>query len=121
MAISAKCKNVMAAADYALFTAAGRTQKTVYVQAGGQPSHRAAWDDPLADRLCGGFFTGARTAQEEAIVRPRYSGYVPLQTAGGNALQAHLRDGHGLDGTLEKLDSLYRESRMRGDRKFQTY
>jgi multiple sugar transport system substrate-binding protein len=120
IAISAKCKNVMAAADYALFTANGRTQKTVYVQAGGQPSHRAAWDDPFADRLCGGFFTGARTAQEEAIVRPRYSGYVPLQTAGGNALQAHLRDGNDLGETIEKLDALYRESRMRGDRKFQT-
>ncbi len=39
-----------------------------------QPSHRAAWNDPLADHLCGGFFSATRKTQEEAFVRPRYSG-----------------------------------------------
>lgn len=120
LAISANCKNVSAALDYAVFIASGHIQKTIYVQAGGQPAHRAAWDDSLADQLCGGFFSGTRSAQEEAIVRPRYSGYVALQTDGGNALQEHLRDGRSLDATLEKLDALYRESRSRGGKNFQT-
>jgi multiple sugar transport system substrate-binding protein len=120
IAVSSNCRNVTAAVDYALFTANGDTQKTIYVLAGGQPSHRAAWDDAFADQLCGGFFSGTRAAQEEAIVRPRYSGYVALQTDGGNMLQEHLRDGRSLDSTLEKLDELYRESRARGGRKFQT-
>ena len=120
IAISANCKHIAAAVDYAMFTASGHTQKTLYVQAGGQPSHRAAWEDALADRLCGGFFSGTRTTQEEAIVRPRYSGYVALQTDGGNALQEHLRDGRSLEATLDKLDGLYRESRARGGRNFQT-
>ena len=121
IAISANCKNVVAAPDYALFTASGHIQKTIYVHAGGQPSHRAAWDDEFADELCGGFFSGTRTAQDEAIVRPRYSGYVALQTDGGNALQEHLRDGRSFDATLEKLDTLYRESRSRGGKDFQTH
>ena len=120
IAISANCKDVTAAVDYVLFTASGQTQKTIYVQAGGQPSHRAAWDDKFADELCGGFFSGTREAQDEAFVRPRYSGYVTLQTDGGNALQEHLRDGRSLDATLEKLDTLYRESRARGGKDFQT-
>jgi multiple sugar transport system substrate-binding protein len=120
IAISANCKNVAAAVDYALFTANGHTQKTIYVQAGGQPSHRAAWDDELADRLCGGFFSSIRATQEQAIVRPRYSGYVALQTDGGKALQAHLRDGRSLDTTMEVLDQLYRASRTRGGKNFQT-
>jgi multiple sugar transport system substrate-binding protein len=120
IAISANCKNVAAAVDYALFTSNGQTQRTIYVQAGGQPSHRAAWDDQFADQLCGGFFSGTRDTQEEAIVRPRYSGYIALQTDGGNALQEHLRDGRSLDATLEKLDQLYRESRTRGGKDFQT-
>ena len=120
IAISANCENVTAAMDYALFAANGHTQKTIYVQAGGQPSHRAAWDDKFADQLCGGFFSGTRLTQEEAIVRPRYSGYVALQTDGGNALQEHLRDGCSLDATLEKLDQLYRESRKCGGKTFQT-
>lgn len=120
MAVSINCKNVAAALDYALFTASGCTQKSLYVQAGGQPAHRAAWDDTLADQLCGGFFSGTRLTQEESLIRPRYSGYVALQTEGGNALQEYLRDGGSLQATLEKLDARYRDSRARGGKTFQT-
>ncbi len=120
LAISANCKNAAAALDYALFVASGRVQQGIYVHAGGQPAHRAAWDDGLADELCGGFLSGTRLTQSEAIVRPRYSGYVALQTDGGKALQEYLRDGRGLVATLEKLDARYRESRTRGGRAYQT-
>jgi multiple sugar transport system substrate-binding protein len=120
IAISTRCNNLPAALDYALFVASGNVQKGIYVQAGGQPSHTAAWDEPFADDLCGGFFSGTRATQGEAIVRPRYSGYVALQTDGGNALQAYLRDGSGLAATMDKLDALYRESRARGGKDIQT-
>jgi multiple sugar transport system substrate-binding protein len=120
IAISANCKNVSAALDYALFVASGNTQKGIYVHAGGQPAHRAAWDDGLADELCGGFFSSTRLSQSEAIVRPRYSGYVALQTDGGRALQEYLRDGRSLPAVLDKLDVLYGESRTRGGKAFQT-
>ena len=119
MAISSNCRDIEIALDYARFTAAGATQRTTYVNAGGQPSHRAAWDDPAADALCGGFFSGTRITQEEAFVRPRYSGYVPLQTRGGIALQEALRDGSDAKATLEKLNALYRESRQAGSPSFQ--
>ena len=120
IAISANCKNAAAALDYALFVANRKTQKGIYVHAGGQPSHREAWNDPLANELCGGFFNDTRFAQSEAIIRPRYSGYVALQTDGGKALQEFLRDGRSLMATLDKLDLLYRESRTRGGSGFQT-
>jgi len=120
IAISANCKNVAAAIDYALCVASGTVQQGIYVHAGGQPSHRSAWDDRLADELCGGFFSGTRLTQTEAIVRPRYSGYVALQTDGGKTLQEFLRDGRSLSAVLEKLDALYRESRTRGGKDFQT-
>ncbi len=119
IAISTACRNVATALDYALFVARGDTQKGIYVQAGGQPSHAAAWSDRLTDELCGGFFSGTRVAQSEAIVRPRYSGYVPLQTEGGKALQEYLRDGRSLETTLEMLNALYRKSRVHGGRLFQ--
>ncbi|HWF18023.1 MAG TPA: ABC transporter substrate-binding protein [Verrucomicrobiae bacterium] len=119
IAISSHSNNVEAALDYACFVAAGATQKTIYVHAGGQPSHRAAWNVPAVDALCGGFFSGTRATQEEAFVRPRYSGYVPLQTQGGSALQEALRDGRGAEAVLEKLDALYRESRRAGSTSFQ--
>lgn len=120
IAISTSCKHPQGALDYALFTASASVQRTIYTLAGGQPAHRAAWDDTFADQLCGGFFSDTRATQDEAIVRPRYSGYVPLQTDGGNALQECLRDGRSLDVTLDKLDALYRESRTRGGENFQT-
>jgi len=119
IALSSNCSHLGIALDYACFVARRTTQCTLYVNAGGQPSHRAAWNDPSADRLCGGFFSGTRMTQEEAFIRPRYSGYVPLQTDGGNALQEALRDGRDAEAVMEKLDSLYRESRQTGSPSFQ--
>lgn len=120
IAISANCKQIALALDHALFLANGAAQKGIYVHAGGQPFHVAAWNDKLVNELCGGFFSGTRLSQSEAIVRPRYSGYVPLQTEGGRALREYLRDGRGLDATLDNLDALYRLSRMRGGKEFQS-
>ena len=119
IALSSNCKNLEVAADYARFVADGATQRTLYVNAGGQPSHRSAWQEPFADSLCGEFFSGTGKTQEEAFVRPRYSGYVPLQTNGGNALQEALRDGRDPEAVLDKLDALYRESRADGSPNFQ--
>jgi multiple sugar transport system substrate-binding protein len=119
IAISNHCKHVQAALEYARFVADGVTQKRIYLQAGGQPSHRAAWDAPDADKICGGFFSMTRATQQEAFVRPRYSGYVPLQTNGGNLLQQTLRDRRDAEAVLEELDALYRESRRTGSEEFQ--
>jgi len=119
IALSSNCSHLGIALDYACFVAGCTTQRTLYVNAGGQPSHLAAWNDPSADGLCGGFFSGTRTTQEEAFIRPRYSGYVPLQTGGGNALQEAIRDGCDAEATLEKLDALYRKSRPTGSPSFQ--
>jgi multiple sugar transport system substrate-binding protein len=119
IALSTKCNHVEIALDYASFVASGTIQRTLYPNAGGQPALRAAWNDPSVDALCGGFFSGTRTTQEEAFIRPRYSGYVPLQTKGGNALQEALRDGRDPEAVLEKLDTLYRESRRTGLSSFQ--
>jgi multiple sugar transport system substrate-binding protein len=119
IAISNHCKNVQAALDYARFVADGVTQTGIYLHAGGQPSHRAAWDAPGADKICGGFFSATRAAQQEAFVRPRYAGYVPLQTKGGNLLQQTLRDRRDAEAVLEELDALYRESRRNSSAEFQ--
>jgi multiple sugar transport system substrate-binding protein len=119
LALSRECHHLELALDYAQFVASASVQRTLYLHAGGQPAHRSAWDDPTADALCGGFLSGARTAQEEAFIRPRYSGYVPLQTRGGNALRETLCDGCDPEPVLEKLDALYRESRQTGKPAFQ--
>ncbi len=119
IAISIHCKHVQAALDYARFVADGVTQKGIYLHAGGQPAHRAAWTDPGADKLCGGFFGATRATQHKAFIRPRYSGYVPLQTDSGNVLQEALRERRDAETVLEKLDAVYRESRQSGSAEFQ--
>lgn len=119
VAISRHSKNLEAALAYACFIARGTTQRTLYLNAGGQPSHRAAWNDPVSDAACGGFFSGTRITQDEAFVRPRYSGYAPLQTNGGMALQEALRDGRDAKAVLDKLDELYRQSKQAGSPSFQ--
>ncbi|HTV39710.1 MAG TPA: ABC transporter substrate-binding protein [Candidatus Sulfotelmatobacter sp.] len=120
IALSTKCHHPEIALDYACFVAGANVQRTLYVNAGGQPSHRSAWDDSAANVLCGEFFSGTKMTQEEAFIRPRYSGYVPLQTTGGAALQETLRDGRHPDATLDKLNKLYRESRKSGSPSFQS-
>ena len=120
VAISARCHNVRLALDYARYVADGAAQKTIYFYAGGQPSHRAAWTDSKANEFCGGFFSGTQITQEEAFVRPRYSGYVPYQASGGKVLQQILRDGRDTNKMLDKLDALYRESRESGSPDFQS-
>jgi multiple sugar transport system substrate-binding protein len=119
IAISNNCHNVEAAFDYARFVAGNDTQRTLYVHSGGQPSHSMAWNDPSVDEFCGGFFSGTRTTQSKAFIRPRYSGYVPLQTKGGSVLQETLRDGRDAEAVLKKLDTLYQESRQTGSPCFQ--
>ncbi len=119
IAISANCANLTDALDYALFIANRNTQKGIYLHAGGQPSHTGAWNDLSADEFCGRFLSGSKIAQEEAFIRPRYSGYVPLQTSGGAALQKVLRDGRDAQAVLEELDVLHRESRQAGSPRFQ--
>jgi multiple sugar transport system substrate-binding protein len=120
VALSTQCRDSEVALDYASFIAGAAVQRTIYVKAGGQPSHRSAWDDSAANVLCGEFFSGTKMTQEEAFVRPRYSGYVPLQTTGGKALQDTLRDGQGSEAALDKLDELYRASRKSGSPSFQS-
>lgn len=110
IAISRNCKEIDLAIDYVLFTASAEVQRGIYTLAGGQPSRVEAWEDSKLDEVCGGFFSGAGKAQREAIIRPRYDGYVPLQEAGGNALIYCLRDGKDSSATLDELDAAYRNS-----------
>jgi multiple sugar transport system substrate-binding protein len=119
IAISSNCKHATIALDYARFVADGTIQRTIYFNAGGQPSHCIAWNDASIDGLCGGFFSGTQITQRDAFIRPRYNGYVSLQTKGGNTLQEALRDRRDSKAVLEELDTLYRESRQVGLPPFQ--
>jgi multiple sugar transport system substrate-binding protein len=110
LAVSASSLHVEMACAYAAFTAAPEIQRTVYVDGGGQPGHRAAWTDPTANASAGGFFADTLDAVDAAYLRPRYDGFLAFQDEGGNLVHGHLRDGGDADAALDALDASYRAS-----------
>jgi multiple sugar transport system substrate-binding protein len=110
IAISQRCEAVAEALAFSRFCASAPIQQGIYTLAGGQPAHRAAWDDAELDQRCGGFFSAARQAQEACIVRPRYHGYVPLQESGGEPIQACLQGTLTECEALDQINQAYRAS-----------
>ena len=103
-----------AALDYALFVANGNTQKT-HLRPSRRPTIAPCRVERSLRRMnCAADFSAVREpTQEEAFIRPRYSGYVPLQTNGGNGLAGERFAMDAIaEAVLEKLDALYRESRQ---------
>lgn len=114
IAISSSCKSPDVALDYALFTGSADVQSGIYALAGGQPSRREAWCNSALDAVCGRFFSHARQDHEQAIIRPRYEGYVPLQELAGKPLRQHLLGEIAPGKALDAVDAAYRASLPKG-------
>jgi multiple sugar transport system substrate-binding protein len=110
IAISKKAVSLRDALHYSLFVADAQIQRDLYGPTGGQPAARAAWDDALLNRLSGNFFLNTRSNIENAYVRPRYRGYIPLQEAGGVHVARYLRGQASAEAALDAIDQLYRNS-----------
>lgn len=107
LAVSARTARLADAVAYAQFVAAPDTQAGLYVRAGGQPAHRAAWEDPEADDVVGGFFTRTRATMDHAFVRPRHPGYLSWQDAVGPVLADFARHGRGPAAVLVEIERLW--------------
>ncbi|HWQ15275.1 MAG TPA: extracellular solute-binding protein [Roseiflexaceae bacterium] len=114
LAVSASCAHPEAALAYARYVASPETQRGLYVQSGGQPGHRAAWEDEAANALCGGFFRATLQTLDEAFLRPRFNGYDAFQDRAADLVHAYLRDGGDARGVAAALDALYRDSMQHG-------
>jgi multiple sugar transport system substrate-binding protein len=111
LAISARCKDPVAAAAYAAYVAGKRCQSTLYFDSGGQPGHRAAWLNAEVNRRCNDFFARTLPVLDRAWVRPRFDGYLEFQQRAGEALHAYLRDGGDPGAVIASMNSLLREAR----------
>ncbi|WP_395819461.1 extracellular solute-binding protein [Devosia sp.] len=76
-AISARCRNLEAAAAYVRWLHSPEHQSGAYVEAGGQPGHRAAWLDPAVNRASDDFFSATLETLDKAWLRPRFDGFIP--------------------------------------------
>ncbi|WP_020494790.1 extracellular solute-binding protein [Sciscionella marina] len=109
LAVSARCADPGAAAGFAGWVASSASQRGVYLRGGGQPGHRAAWQDPAADALTGGFFTATGPTTMAAFVRDRRPGYPVFQQRAAARLHELMLRREPASVALEELRRLEQE------------
>ncbi|WJH33146.1 extracellular solute-binding protein [Paenibacillus sp. CC-CFT747] len=114
LSISAGCSNKELALQYAAYAADPVIQRTLYVQSGGQPGHRGAWENEEVNRQAQDYFRNTLPALDRAYLRPRYDGYLYFQDHAGDVVQDYLKNGGSVDGVLKKLNQLYTQSLQGG-------
>lgn len=90
MAVSASSPYKREALAFAEFCSHQATQCDWWPNGGGQPAHRAAWDQLARHRA---FYRDTREAMENAALRPRDLGFHLQQTALGKSIQKWLQLG----------------------------
>lgn len=112
LAVSAFSQHKQAAVDFAAMAASATCQRTMYVQHGGQPGHRAAWTDPTANLLTDNFFNAVLPVMDNGYMRPRYNGYLHFQDHAGEPLQRCLLNNGNPEKTLLEMNAIYRTSQV---------
>jgi multiple sugar transport system substrate-binding protein len=109
IAISKRCSEMERAVQYATWVAGADCQRTLYVQAGGQPGNRRAWTDSDANGLTNGYFESILPTVERAFLRPRSAGFPEFQNAAFDVVWRFLKEDAVPRATLKALDELYRK------------
>lgn len=112
LAVSAASAHAGAAAAFAAWVCDAEAQRGLVGPAGGQPAHRAAWDDTALDAVCGRFFSNTRATLEAAWMRPRDPWWPGFQREAGALLVAELRARSGAVDIAWRLNALLGEHRV---------
>ena len=112
LAVAAFSKNKNAAIDFTQWIASEEMQRTFYMQHGGQPGHRSAWEDTGANTLTHNFFKNVLPLMDNGYVRPRYNGYLHFQDAAGLPLQQCIMQNENPAIALQKMNTLYQQSSL---------
>jgi len=110
LSVSAFSKHAAVACDFAGMAASATCQRTIYVQHGGQPGHRTAWTDVLANLLTNNFFNEVLPVIDNGYMRPRYNGYLHFQDHAGKPLHECLLNDGNPERTLHEVNKIYRQS-----------
>lgn len=111
LAISSSSQHKWIAAEYAEFVANPEMQQGFYVEFGGQPGHRKAWDSKYANDTSDNYFKDTLPALERAFLRPRYYGHMTFQDGAGAMIRDYLMTGGSEAILLERLNELYLTSK----------
>ncbi|ANQ49758.1 extracellular solute-binding protein [Flammeovirga sp. MY04] len=110
LAISSKCKESEWASKFAEFAACPENQKGIFFDNGGQPGHRAAWEDDYTNQQTDQFFTATLPALDRAFLRPRYHGHMYFQDRAGAPIREYMMHGGDEVKLLQHLNDIYEES-----------
>jgi multiple sugar transport system substrate-binding protein len=110
LSVSAHSANKKIALDFAQWVVSGRFQATFYVEHGGQPGHRLAWENEHANALTNQFFRNVLPVMERGYTRPRYNGYLRFQDHAGDFIHEYLLHGGNPDAILHEMNFLYQQS-----------
>jgi multiple sugar transport system substrate-binding protein len=77
----------------------------------GQPSARAAWNDIGVNQQWGNFYSATLATLDDAIVRPRYDGYIAFQRQASEIVRAAFADTCSPSRTLAQLRGIWKTSR----------
>lgn len=110
LAVSSKTLHPETAADYARFSASPEIQRGIYFEAGGQPGHRSAWTDAVVNAASNDFFRDTLQTVDEAIVRPKYVGYMQFQDEASPVAHDCVVGKEGIHSTIKSLNRIYKES-----------
>ncbi|MGN6708859.1 MAG: hypothetical protein ACTHKF_05875, partial [Candidatus Nitrosocosmicus sp.] len=73
---------------------------------------KEAWAAPNLMSFTGQFFSDSYLSHENALIRPRYNGYVALQEKAGVYLQQFIMEKISDIKLWDKIENCYRESRF---------
>jgi multiple sugar transport system substrate-binding protein len=110
IAVSSKTPFKEICTDFARFMASPEIQCGLYFDSGGQPGHRAAWQDNRINQACSDFFKDTLGTLDAAIVRPQYSGYMHFQDHASNIVHDCISGSIGLKAAIELMNNVFRES-----------
>ena len=110
LAISRHCDFPETAARYARYVAGAECQASVYFDAGGQPGHRCAWLNPEVNRRSNRFFERTLATLDNALLRPRFNGYMTFEDAAAPLVHRYLVNRGSEVELLADLDYLLRKA-----------
>jgi multiple sugar transport system substrate-binding protein len=111
LAISRRCPAVSLAVEYACFVAGASCQSGLYFTSGGQPGHRAAWENGAVNAACHNYFEDTLPVLEHSYLRPRFDGYPKFQQDAGLIVHRFLSAGGDGRQVCGELEQLYRNDR----------
>ena len=112
--ISRRCQMTPELKAHLLWLMSAEAQAGFIPSHDGQPSRRDAWHNEQVNASWGQFYANTTDTLEAAYVRPRFDGYIALQTAGSAALRAAIGRDESAQAAVTELNVLYTTHRKSG-------